>query len=347
MNLSQRIYAFSLLGDTLRRTLAGEKTHCSDRLAGLISSQQHLNPWFTPGNVIMALTAIAGELTTVNLEKWTKPYPDLRETKIPARIAVIMAGNIPLVGFHDFLSVLISGNIAVVKKSSKDPDLIMLIRDLLVEADPGISRLINITEGVLPDFDAVIATGSDNTSRYFEQYFGKYPHIIRKNRNSIAILDGTETKEDLEALGSDVFSYFGLGCRSVSKMYVPADFDLPTLAAAWNKYADIINHSKYASNYDYYKAVYLVNRDRFTDTGFVLLKEDRSLASPVAVLHYELYRPGETPLKDIQLLKDKIQCIAGRDHIPFGSSQSPALWDYADGVDTLDFLLKKISTGFL
>jgi len=347
MDLAGRISAFALTGEILRKSLNGESTPYTDRLVQLVNSQQYKNPWFTPGNVRMAIAAIAGELTLENLKKWTGQYPELREPHRPVRVAVIMAGNIPLVGFHDFLSVLISGNIALVKKSSKDPDLILFIRDLLIEADSEFSGLINIAESVIPEFDAVIATGSDNTSRYFEQYFGKYPHIIRKNRNSVAIIDGTETRQELEALGADVFSYFGLGCRSVSKIYLPDNYDLNYLVECWGKYADIVNHSKYANNYDYNKAVLMINRERFTDTGFVLLKEDRILASPVAVLHYEKYRSQKMPENEIQMLRDKIQCTVGRAHLPFGTSQSPALWDYADGIDTLDFLLKKISAGIL
>lgn len=347
MTLAERISAFSSLGKTLRDALSGESGIYTTTLTQIIENQHLKNPWFTSDNVRMALNSIARELTEENLERWTRDYSGLNNPGKPFRTAVIMAGNIPLVGFHDFLSVLISGNTAIVKRSSKDPELILFIRDLLTGNNKEFNNRIIIAESILPEFDAVIATGSDNTSRYFEQYFGKYPHIIRKNRNSIAILDGTESRGELEALGTDIFSYFGLGCRSVSKIFIPEGYDLSALTAAWGKFSDLGRHSKYANNYDYNKAVSLVNRQKFTDTGFLLLKEDMQVSSPVAVLHTEYYRSREELQMTLNLLKDKLQCIVGRDYLRFGNAQSPALWDYADGIDTLEFLLKKNRAGIL
>jgi hypothetical protein len=347
MTLPERIDAFSTLGAILRNALAGSPGAHATRLNDLVITQHLKNPWFTPDNVRMSLNAIADQLTPDNLHKWTGAYRQLQKPAPSFRVAVIMAGNIPLVGFHDFLTVLISGNIVIVKKSSKDPDLIVFIKDLLIEIDGEFSTLIRIAEGTLPEFDAVIATGSDNTSRYFEYYFGKYPHIIRRNRSSIAILTGDESDAELKALGTDIFSYFGLGCRNVSKIYIPEGYDLSSLAGKWEKFSNLISHQKYANNYDYNKAVFIVNREKFTDTGFVLLKEDQRLSSPVAVLYYEYYNGRDNAEHITGILSEKLQCIAGRGHVPFGSAQSPALWDYADGVDTLEFILKKNTAGIL
>lgn len=347
MDLAERIEAFALLGGTLRNGLEGKETKYSVRLNNLINSQHLNNEWFTPENVRMALTAIAGELTSENIVKWTGRYPGLSQKFRPLKVAVIMAGNVPLVGFHDFLAVLISGNSLLVKTSSKDPDLIRYISELLCMINPRFSERIVFTNNIVTGFDAIIATGSDNSSRYFEYYFGRYPGIIRKNRNSIAVIDGSETNTQLESLGSDLFSYFGLGCRSVSKVYLPEGYDCQNLTKNWSSYSDIISHRKYAANYDYNKAVALVNREKFTDTGYVLLKENKALFSPVAVINYEYYRSADQLTDEIRLLDEKIQCITGRDHIPFGGSQRPHLWDYADGIDTIDFLLKKNIAGIL
>jgi hypothetical protein len=252
-----------------------------------------------------------------------------------------MAGNIPLVGFHDFLTVLISGNNLIAKTSSKDPDLILFISKILAGINPEFTRMIHFTDGTLKGFDAVIATGSDNSARYFEYYFGKYPHIIRKNRNSIAIIDGSESDDDLKALGDDIFSYFGLGCRNVSKIYIPEGYDLNRMTCCWSSFEPLRHHSKYANNYDFSKAVFIVNREEFSDTGFLLMKESTSLSSPVAVLYFECYPSNENLNIITETISEKIQCIAGNEHTPFGRTQSPQLWDYADKVDTMEFLLKK------
>ncbi|MCX6301257.1 MAG: acyl-CoA reductase [Bacteroidia bacterium] len=347
MKLEQRISAFSELGETLRDTIAGKQTSYTSRIEQLIENQHHNNPWFTPDNVRMAVSAIAEELTSGNLNRWCNAYPGLDKKIKPLNVGVVMPGNIPLAGFHDFLSVLISGNRIIAKKSSKDPDLINLISEILVSADPEFKNLISITDENLTGFDVVIATGSDNSARYFEYYFGKYPHIIRNNRNSIAIIDGKENDNELEALGTDVFSYFGLGCRNVSRLFLPAGYDLSVLTRCWNSYSGLVRHKKYASNYDFSKAVFIVNREKFTDTGYLLMKEHNSISSPVAVLHYGFYKIPEEFKIQIFQLKDKIQCIIGHDYIPFGKAQMPALWDYADSIDTIDFLLKINSTRIL
>jgi len=347
MDLAARIKTFAELGSVLRDSLEGKPGIYCSGLKQLIDTQHLKNPWFTPGNVKMAVGAISEMLTQGNLLKWTDAYPDLKKNNDPFNTAVIMAGNIPLVGFHDFMTVLITGNRVIARTSSKDNDLIRFISQILIDIDSRFSERIVFAGEKISGFDTVIATGSDNTSRYFEQYFGKYPNIIRKNRNSIAILDGTETDEQLKGLGRDVFSYFGLGCRNVSKLYIPEGYDLNRLAADWSEFAGIINHQKYANNYDYNKAVFMVNRQKFFDTGFVILREERQLPSPVAVLNYEYYTSVSDVERTAGALKDKIQCITGKNHIPFGTAQLPALWDYADGADTVLFLLKKNITGIL
>jgi len=347
MTLQERIDSFISLGETLRKLLKDPENRDSVVLNDLINKQHLKNPWFTPENVNQAVEAIAEELTMENLIKWTSAYPALQITSSPLKVGVIMAGNIPVVGFHDFISVLISGNKIIAKASSKDDELILFISTLLCSINPGFTDMIDFREGTISGFDAVIATGSDNSSRYFEYYFGRYPNIIRRNRNSIAIIDGKETESELRDLGNDIFSYFGLGCRNVSKIYIPEGYELSLMTKNWEHYSGIISNIKYANNYDFNKAVFIVNREKFTDTGYLLLREESKIQSPVSVLHYEHYSTKQALEQETDLQKEKIQCIISRDYTPFGKAQSPHLWDYADGVDTLEFLLKKNITGIL
>lgn len=345
MDLEERIKSFAGLGEILQKTLNNEGGNYKDKFNFLIENQHKNNPWFTPDNVRMALKSIADELTLQNLTKWTDSYPNLRREFAPLSVGVIMAGNIPLVGFHDFLSVLISGNNLNAKTSSKDPELIVHISEILVSINNGFRGRIQFSGGNLSQFDAVIATGSNNSSRYFEFYFGKYPHIIRKSMGSVAVIEGSESDSDLAALGADVFSYFGLGCRNVSKIYIPAGFDIGKLFRNWESYSGIINHAKYANNYNFNMAVSLVNKEAFLDTGFLLLKENKSLTSPVSVLNYEFYNSADEIYNKLQGLKEGIQCIIGKRGVEFGRSQFPHLWDYADNTDTMEFLLKKNMAG--
>lgn len=342
MDIEERIKSFSDLGEILRNALMRNDNIYGELINDIITRQYLLNPWFTPENVRLSLNAIASELTSDNLIRWTNNYPLLKNTATPVKAGVIMAGNIPLAGFHDFLSVLISGNNIIAKTSSKDNELIVSISSILCDINQAFKDKIEFTNGPLKNFDLIIATGSNNSSRYFESYFGKYRNIIRKNRNSIAILKGSENEDELISLGVDIFSYFGLGCRNVSKIYLPEGYDLSTLTKNCGAYSKIINHEKYANNYDFNKAVYLVNREIFYDTGYILLRENAALSSPVSVLHFEYYRSKNDVEKQIKSMKDSIQCVVGSDYIPFGKAQYPYLWDYADGIDTIDFLLKKI-----
>jgi hypothetical protein len=345
MDIDKRIEAFAELGHILRNAIAGVETNQATEMEKLIERQHLLNPWFTPENVRMAVSAIAEKLTKENLRTWTERYPALKDKHDPYTTAVIMAGNIPLVGFHDFLSVLISGNRIMAKTSSKDSELIKHIAVILCNLNPGFGDMITFTDANLSGFDAVIATGSDNSSRYFEYYFGKYPHIIRRNRNSVAVITGDEEDSEFRELGKDVFSYFGLGCRNVSKLYLPAGFRIEKILDTWQYYSELINHHKYANNYEYNMAVWLVNKEKFLDTGYVLLREEKSLASPIAALYYEYYDSPEILSVSLDGLREKLQCIAGKDHNRFGTLQSPELWDYSDNIDTLEFLLKKNMSG--
>jgi len=347
MNLQERIRSFAALGETLRNSIDEKSARTNDKLNILIKSQQIHNPWFTPENVSRAVNSIANVLTEENLVRWTNRYSRLDMEIIPLNVGIIMAGNIPLVGFHDFLSVLITGNNLVAKTSSKDHELMVHISDILCSINPLFAEKIEFTEGPLTNFDAVIATGSDNSSRFFDYYFGKYPNIIRRNRNSIAIIEGDETDDEIESLGIDIFSYFGLGCRNVSKIYCPKGYDLNSVFKHWDNFSYITNNTKYANNYDFNKAVYIVNKETFYDTGYLLIKEDCRLSSPVSVLYYEYYKSQDAVKQQTELLKEKIQCVIGKHNIQFGKAQSPELWDYADGIDTIEFLLKKNLAGIL
>ena len=342
-----RINAFSELGKFITGTVLGEKNKFSSNLNDLIMSQERNNAWFTAENVRMALNVIGTELTSENLNSWISRYPALRHEQKPITAGVVMAGNIPLAGFHDFLSVLISGNRIIAKTSSKDSSLIKEISHILCSVSPDFNEYISFTDNALKDFDVIIATGSDNSSRYFEYYFGKYPNIIRKNRNSIAVIEGDETTEELENLGTDIFSYFGLGCRNVSKIFIPRGYDINNMVNKWDHLSGVIDHNKYANNYDYNKAIWMVNREKFTDTGYMLLKESTELSSPVSVLYYEYYNTEVDLLKKLSLQHEKIQCICGKKYTPFGKAQYPKLWDYSDNIDTMEFLLKKKSSGIL
>ncbi len=336
----QRTGAFAALGQIMRDSAAGITAGQAGVFAGLIDTVHLSNPWFTPGNVRRALNAAGSVLTAEKLTKWLSQYPEQDDDREPCTAGVVMAGNIPLVGFHDLLCVLITGNRLQAKLSTKDEPLMRAVVETLVSLEPGFRDYIQLTSGNLSGFDAVIATGSNNTSRYFEYYFRNIPSVIRRNRNSIAILDGTETAGELAVLGDDIFSYFGLGCRNVSKLYIPAGYDVTRLPDFWKSWETLRAHYKYAVNYDHNKAVMIVNREPFTDTGFVILRQDPSLIPPMAVVNYEFYDAPGMPEREAERLESRLQCVAGHGHIPFGKSQEPELWDYADNIDIISFLLK-------
>jgi hypothetical protein len=312
-----------------------------DDFDDLINLSQSHNGWFTPEQVYHAIQSWAKALQEDNIKQWLANY-DFSKVE-PKTVGLILAGNIPLVGFHDFLSVLISGHKVLVKTSSNDQHLIKFLAKYLIAVNPEIESNITFTDGKLENFDAVIATGSNNTARYFEYYFKDKPSIIRKNRNSVAVLTGNETHEDLVNLGEDIFRYFGLGCRNVSKLFVPKDYDFQPFFKAMYEYRDVIYYEKYSNNYDYNKAVFLMSNFKLLDNEFLTLKEDKSYASPISSVFYERYENIEFIKKQLENDAEQIQCIVSKDviekSIPLGKTQQPELWDYADNVDTLKFLL--------
>ncbi|WP_418262729.1 acyl-CoA reductase [Flavobacterium faecale] len=312
-----------------------------DFMTDLIQLSQSHNGWYTPEQVYFALQSWSNALTKENLDTWLNPY-DFSQVK-PKNIALILAGNIPLVGFHDFLSVLVCGHHALVKLSSNDQHLLPFLAKYLIHVEPEFASKITFIEGKIENFDAVIATGSNNTARYFEYYFKDKPSIIRKSRNSVAVLNGKETKEQLVALGEDIFRYFGLGCRNVSKLFVPKDYVFDPFFEAMFEYQDVIHYEKYANNYDYNKAVFLMSNFKLLDNGFLTIKEDISHASPISSVFYEYYDNLEDLDKRLQSEEDNLQCIVSdnliKNSIPFGQTQLPKLWDYADKTDTISFLL--------
>ncbi|WP_316807131.1 acyl-CoA reductase [Pedobacter agri] len=325
------INAFKVLGVKL--------SNPTDILGNAIYSAQSGNAWFTEDNIKKSMLSFSEMLNSEDIDHWFK---NIEFTSSAKKVGLILAGNIPMVGFHDVLCVLATGNIALIKLSSSDDQLIKAVIAELINIEPAFSEKIEYVER-LKDFDAVIATGTNNSSRYFDYYFSKVPNIIRKNRNSIAVLDGTETKVDIENLGHDIFDYFGLGCRNVSKLYFPKGYDIANFYEGIAPFQPIINHFKYNNNYDYNKSIYLVNAAKHFDNGFLLLKEDEHLTSPLAVLFYEEYENLQLLNEKLQLQAENIQCIVSKakldlNSFEFGQSQHPKLWDYADNVNTVAFL---------
>jgi hypothetical protein len=334
MNWEKRFEAFVHLGNRIKTLNYEEFLDIKQRAAGS-------NPWFTEEYVNAALKGVETYLDKKRLSLWLESYNLNSDASF--KIGVVMAGNIPLAGFHDFLCVLMSGYKLKAKLSSQDSYLPRKIAELLIEIEPGFEEQIEFVE-LLKDIDAVIATGSGNSARYFNYYFANKPHIIRKNRNSCAVLNGNENEEDFRLLGKDIFTYFGLGCRSISKIYVPAEYDLSVLLDGLKSFSDIINHHKYANNYDYNKSIYLINQIEHLDNGFLLLKQDTGLASPISVVYYERYKDHKE-LSSLRLasIKESIQCIVSKESwfpgsIDLGKAQIPELWEYADGIDTMRFL---------
>ena len=306
-----------------------------ESLQTLINRQMSFNGWFSKENVRKSLLELGLRLTDVELNNWLSNYSF---SNSPKKVALIMAGNIPLVGFHDFLCVLSAGHTAVCKLSSDDKTLLPALGKHLIEFVPGLKERIVFTTGRIGDIDAVIATGSDNSLKYFEQYFGKYPHIFRKNRTSVAVFNGNESEDQIKALGNDIFSYFGLGCRNVSHLILPKGFELKRFFEGIFSFSDVINHNKYGNNYDYNKAVYLLNQHELLDNNFVLLRESDDLFSPLSMIHYHFYSSQNEIDDYLKEYDEKIQVVVGEGYTPFGGAQCPMLDDYADGVDVMRFL---------
>ena len=334
--LEDRIKAIEKLGHFLADISENNPNY--NTFFKVLDQAQIQNAWFQKENCLDAIRSWGESLQHHKISQWIDPYT-IHENNSQKTIAIIMAGNIPLVGLHDLISTWISGNKALVKCAIKDNILIPFI----VSTDPLFQSLTNFSEGQLENFDAVIATGSNNAARYFDYYFSKYPHIIRKNRNAVAVLNGKETQKDIESLGRDILQYYGLGCRNVSKLYIPRGFDLNMVFGGLFPYANVVEMNKYANNYDYNKAVYIMSKFYFLENGFFILRENKAISSPIATAHYEFYDSLYKLKKHLKDQQENIQCIVSNIDIEgviaFGEAQKPALWDYADGRDTMDFLL--------
>ncbi len=343
MNIKQRINAFVQTGLFIKRhfnsdlRIESEKT-LHEGLNNLVEMAYLYNGWFIKDFVEESLRNFGRMLEEKSLQNFCK---DISEPKKQKTVAVIMAGNIPMVGFHDFMCVLLSGNKVMLKLSSDDNVLLPFFIKLLDHYENEMSSQIIFAADKLSDFDAVIATGSNNTSNYFEYYFGKYPHIIRKNRTSLAVITGKESKQDLINLGKDIFLYFGLGCRNVSKLLVPKNYVFDTLFESVFDFKFVLDNKKYGNNYEYNRAIYLLNADKFLDNNFLIIKEDKGLHSPVSVLFYETYDSENNLKKYLVENTHVLQCVVGNgpDYIPFGYSQQPVITDFADNVNTLNFLV--------
>ncbi len=350
----QRIAAFEHLGRLLSSVGKNDdQAKFSDpevadkyhKLNMLCADLFRYNTWFDEVNVRRMMKALGESLEKDRLQLWVEKYqPRISDQKKTRVVGVVMAGNVPAVGFHDFLSVLISGHRLLAKLSSDDDKLLPAVAELLFAVEPAFRDMVKFTQGVLKPFEAVIATGSNNTSRYFDYYFSSYPHIIRRNRNGVAVLTGHENERELQELSDDIFLFYGLGCRNVSKIFVPEDYDFEPLLRAVKSRGEVAENHKYFNNYEYNKAIYLVNGTTHWDTGNLLITENVAVASPVSVLHYEYYKTTDDLKTLLEADKEKIQCVVGNSEVwdgmvPFGKSQQPELWDYADGVDTMEFLL--------
>ena len=341
MNINQRIEIICGIGKFLKNYLDekydNNKDHKLVEFEKIIIKAQSINPWFTDENIKVNLTYWSEKLTKTNLKQWLNKY-DLNNNS-RKNIAIIMAGNIPLVGFHDFICVFLSGHNSIIKLSNNDKFILPFLTDLInLDSD----RVVYL-DNMLKDYHGVIATGSDNTSRYFEYYFKNKNSIIRKNRNSIAILDGEESDCDLKSLSHDILTYFGLGCRNVSKLYVPRNYNFDSFFNSIFSYKELINNHKYANNYDYNKAIYLMSEYKFLDNGFFIVNEGEEMHSPISTINYEYYNNISLLREKINQQEDKIQCIVSniefKGKVDFGETQNPSLNQYADNIDVMNFLL--------
>ncbi|MGA0558651.1 acyl-CoA reductase [Larkinella sp. VNQ87] len=336
MHLTDRIHTFVELGNYL------QKPQNSPVLRAIAEKAYAANTWFTPDNSLKALHAIATEfLNEEKLSAWIKGYNVTSESI--KNVGVVMAGNIPAVGFHDLLCVLMSGHRLLVKLSTPDFVLIQFFIQKIIEINPKFAEFIHISER-LNQADAYIATGSSNSARYFEYYFSKKPHIIRRNRSSVAVLSNRETSADLQALGRDMLDYFGLGCRNVSTLFVPEHYDFVPLLRELEPLAPFFTgQHKYNNNYDYNKSIYLINGVPHFDNGFLMVTENEGLVSPISTVYYQTYAELEALEQKLSGLAERIQCVTSKDgffpgSVPLGQTQRPGLNDYADGVDTMTFL---------
>ena len=344
MNLNNRITLFVKLGrffsDYINNNLESMERNKFDK--AINESILH-NSFFSKKNILKSLLSWSNVLTKKSIDNFISNY-FIKIKKREKKIAIIMAGNIPLVGFHDFFCVILSGNFAIIKLSSKDSHLFKFILSFLVKENPDFRTKFYVVENKLKILDAVIATGNNISANQFELYFKKYSKIVRRNRHSIAILNGNETKKEIELLANDIFYYYGLGCRNVSKIFIPNNYNLDILFKSFVLWNEVINKNSYANNYNYYRAIYLLNKEVFFDNGFVLLKESEKIGSPVGTIYFEYYKSDNQIKEMIKKNNEKIQCIVSNNNYPktikFGETQMPNLNDFADDIDTFNFLLK-------
>ncbi len=336
MTLAERIDLLVYLGEYLQTN--------NEQLETLLRKSYHHNPWFTNENYNKAIKALTTSfLQRDKLEEWVAAY-DFDKTDGGKSIGLILAGNIPLVGFHDVVAVFLTGHFSKIKISDKDQFVLPHLIEVMTAKDNRMKDRVTFVER-LKDFDGVIATGSNNTARYFEAYFGKYPNIIRKNRTAVGVLDGKETADEIFELGKDIFNYFGLGCRNVSKIFVPKDYNFDLFMETTHKFNDLANHNKYKNNFDYNFTLYILNQRYHLNNGCILLVEDKSLHSRIASLHYEFYDNKLDLQKRLTEDQNEIQCVVSNSkfedvsNFNFGQAQKPGLMDYADGVDSIEFLL--------
>lgn len=331
LTTTETVNALSRLGEELKSVNENDEA--------VFQRAYHKNNWFTRDNVELSIKNIANEFLNIDkLNAFAQQYELFQHDVQPKTIALVFAGNIPLVGFHDWLCVMLSGHNALVKLSSKDDVLFPYILDKLNDIEPRFKNKTTIAEQ-LKNFDAVIATGSNNSARYFEHYFGKYPHIIRKNKSSVAIIDEQTTDAQLEALADDVFAYFGLGCRNVSKLYIHQGVSIEKISQHFDKYKHIFDHNKYRNNYDYRYTIMIMNNQPHHSNGHVLLVENEAVSTPLSILNYERFNTNEELQSKLNAQSENIQAIIGNNFIPFGTAQTPSLADFADGVDVMKFLL--------
>ena len=331
MNLQKRIDLLIGLGEYI----------LSDPAAWQRAKQkaEEANKWFTLLFIETATTHMANHfLSAEKIKNFINGYNIPDDSLHPKTVGIVMAGNIPLVGFHDWVCTFLAGHRALIKTSSKDDILIRHLIEQMYSWEAGVKSIVSFAE-LLKGCNAYIATGSNNSARYFDYYFGKYPHIIRRNRTSVAILTGEESSAELQNLSDDIHLYFGLGCRNVTKIFVPVDYTFEALLAAFDKYAYFIQHDKYKNNYDYQLAIHLINHKYYMTNGSILLSENIALFSPISQLNYEFYTHPETVVNTLNN-NPEVQCIAGNAFTRFGQVQFPSLSDYADGIDTMEFLLQ-------
>ncbi len=348
MELNSKIESFVLLGNFLNNFLDAKETRkhllYSD-LSDAILQAELMNQWFTNEFIERTLRTLSVCLRKEELERWIEPYANqLKNVPSNKNVAVIMAGNIPLVGFNDFLSILVSGNRFIGRLSPNDTVLLPALSRILIQFNSKWANHITFTKERITGFDAVVATGNNNSANYFNYYFSKVPHIIRKNRNGIAIITGDENDHELSGLAEDIFLFFGLGCRNVSKLYLPHGYKFEPLFNSFRRYESFFSHHKWMNNHDYYRSIFLLNQTPALDNGFVILTANQAIASPPAVLYYEYYSNMDDLLYKLSLQRDEIQVIVCKKELPVntclpGEAQKPVLSDYADGIDTMQFLL--------